>query len=470
MTRFPPICRIALLAPLVAVLCLSLAGIPMVDAAQVGEGEGHNQDIAPVPIAAVPEAVAAPETTATNIGPSEIVGKEVPDDKPMKPVIELRGRIQPEAALVSQSARDQAIIGTVPDAVGFRRARLGAQGDVGEQVHWVAEFDFAGGNIDFRDVFLAVDKLPWVGEVRVGNFWEPFSLEGLTSSNYFTLVERSQSVTIDPGRHWGVGMANYTENERATFQAGIFRSGSGSSGNDISNHNDMQYTARLTALPWVGGTAEDPYLLHIGAAFSQQFANNNTITYNQGPQSNLLPVTDNPGSPFQPAITLSASQQQLYNVQSALVLGPLSFQAEWELATIDQLKGGPVLFQGGYAFASFFLTGEHREYLPKDGFFGGTHVRSPFLCMKGGKLLASGTGAWELTARFSYMDYRSSNLSLTSTGLLQGDREADTTLGINWYLNDNTRIMFNYTHAVPVDPNFGPSFADAFFISFQIFW
>jgi len=32
------------------------------------------------------------------------------------------------------------------------------------------------------------------------------------------------------------------------------------------------------------------------------------------------------------------------------------------------------------------------------------------------------------------------------------------------------RIMFNYVHAVPVDPNFGPSFADAFFLRTAIFW
>jgi len=68
------------------------------------------------------------------------------------------------------------------------------------------------------------------------------------------------------------------------------------------------------------------------------------------------------------------------------------------------------------------------------------------------------------------MNYSSANLPLTSGGLRQGDRVADATFGVNWYLNDNTRFLFNYVHAVPVDPNFGPSFADAFFISCQIFW
>jgi phosphate-selective porin OprO/OprP len=54
--------------------------------------------------------------------------------------------------------------------------------------------------------------------------------------------------------------------------------------------------------------------------------------------------------------------------------------------------------------------------------------------------------------------------------LRAGDRLAEATFGVNWYLNDYTRILFNYTHAVPVDLNFGPSSADAFFIRTAVFW
>ena len=83
-----------------------------------------------------------------------------------------------------------------------------------------------------------------------------------------------------------------------------------------------------------------------------------------------------------------------------MVLGSLSFQAEWSTATnIDQIGGGPVFVHGMYAFASYFLTGEYRRYVLKDGVFGITRVRAPFLCLKD----CSRTGvsmapaAWELT-------------------------------------------------------------------------
>jgi phosphate-selective porin OprO/OprP len=431
------------------------------------EGQG-----ASLPTSANPPAT---QQTSANPLPAELPpittdpAKEEPT--PTKPVVELRGRIQAEAALVSQSNRDSTIIGPIEDAVGFRRARLGAQGYVGDQVRWVAEFDFAGGNIAFKDVYIAVTNLPIVREVRVGNFCEPFSLEGATSSNDITFVERSPSDVFDPAYHWGVCMFSYTDDERVTFQAGIFRSGSNNTGNDISDQRDMQYTARVTALPWYDSDTRDgPSLLHIGCAFSQQYANNNTIVYNQGPQSTLLqPSDDNAGSPFTPKITITASQQQLYNVQTALVLGSLTLQAEWNLAHIDQLQGGPVVFNGGYVQMSYFLTGDHREYLKKDGCFGPVRVRSPFWCMKGDHDLAKGPGAWEIAARFAYTNFVSPNLPL-SDGMQQGSRDAESTLGINWYLNDNTRFMFNWVHAVPVVPGAGPSFADAFFISSQIYW
>jgi phosphate-selective porin OprO and OprP len=79
-------------------------------------------------------------------------------------------------------------------------------------------------------------------------------------------------------------------------------------------------------------------------------------------------------------------------------------------------------------------------------------------------------GAWEFVLRFAYADFCSSNTPRQSNGLKVGDRESEFTVGLNWYLNDYARVMFNYVHAIPVDPNFGPSWADAFFLRTAIFW
>src|SRR5262249_27544030 len=148
------------------------------------------------------------------------------------------------------------------------------------------------------------------------------------------------------------------------------------------------------------------------------------VTYNQGPQSSLLQFSDNPASPFVPTITIPATQNQLYNVQWAVVWGPFSAQAEWDASYVEQIGGGPVFLHGSYVYGSWFLTGEHREYVRKDGKFGGPKVRSPFLCMSGPRTLCCGPGAWELAARFAYLNFASPNLPLVN-GLPQGNKLAD---------------------------------------------
>jgi phosphate-selective porin OprO/OprP len=382
----------------------------------------------------------------------------------------LRGRLEADAINMSQTPRNKAIYGDYENVVGFRRARLGAEGTVGDQARYVAEFDFAGGNLKFRDVYGAVDNLPWVREVRVGHFRVPFGLEGQTSSNYFTFNERSPADTFDPRRKWGVGFYTYSDSERATLSGGVFHSGTNSVGNDEGDGNDFLYAARLTTLPWHAASDDHYRALHFGGSFVQSFARNDLVVFNQGPNNTLLQTSDQPTIPFVPTLQIAASQHQAYNAQAALVLGSLSFQAEWNGVVVEQLTGGPVFLHGSYLFASWYLTGEHRDYLPKTGTFGMTRVKSPFVTVGGHSAKVVGPGAWELTARLAYLDFRSANLPLGSNGLLQGVRETTLTLGVNWHLADQFRVMFNYVRAVPVDPNFGPSGADGFFLRTAVFW
>ena len=54
-------------------------------------------------------------------------------------------------------------------------------------------------------------------------------------------------------------------------------------------------------------------------------------------------------------------------------------------------------------------------------------------------------GAWEVAARYSYLD-----LNDGSHGL-KGGRQQDITLGINWHLYSNVKLMTNYVHAIVMD-------------------
>jgi phosphate-selective porin OprO and OprP len=416
-------------------------------------------------------AVGAPAAGPTSEPPTVGLTNATETTKSTDPTFKLRGRIEADSVTVSQSPKDKALFGDFQDAVGFRRLRLGSEGTAGEQTRWVAEVDFAGGNVAIKDAFLAVNHLPYLREVRVGHIAEPFSLEGQIRSVWFPFTERSPAFTFDPTRNWGVGVFSFTEDRRLFIQAGVFKSGTDGTGTDVGDGNDLAYTARVVGLPWYEETNDSLHLLHVGGAASQRYAKDNTVSFNQGPQSSLLQSgSDNPRTPFVPSVSIPANQYQLYNLQSALVLGPLSFQAEWDGTRVEQIGGGPVVLSGWYVQASYFLTGEHRNYNRDVGTFWEPTVRRPFACTDGPAAVAQGPGAWELSARLAYLDFDSPNLPRGPNGLPVGTRTTTITLGLNWYLNDNARIMVDWVHAIPDFPPFGSSAADLVTVRTAVFW
>ena len=133
---------------------------------------------------------------------------------------------------------------------------------------------------------------------------------------------------------------------------------------------------------------------------------------------------------------INAESANLFNPELAIVYGPFSFQAEYTYADIDLKRSADndPRFTGFYAYGSYYLTGENRNYRRKEGVFDRTEPNKNFHWGSG-----EGKGAVELAARYSELD-------LSDEGI-EGGRLQDITAGINWYLNPNTRVTLNYVHA-----------------------
>ena len=75
-----------------------------------------------------------------------------------------------------------------------------------------------------------------------------------------------------------------------------------------------------------------------------------------------------------------------------------------------------------------------------------------------------GWGALEVALRFSYIDLNG--------GSIGGGQEHDLTAGMNWYLNKNARLMFNYIRAKvksrETPPPIEDGIADILQVRFQI--
>jgi phosphate-selective porin OprO/OprP len=98
-------------------------------------------------------------------------------------------------------------------------------------------------------------------------------------------------------------------------------------------------------------------------------------------------------------------------------------------------------FDGFYAYATFFLTGETRPF--KNGNF--DRVK-PFT-----NFGQDGLGAIELALRYDRLD-----LSNTPVLARAGNEAQSWTLGLNWYLNPYAKLLFNWVRFsgdnTPLDP------------------
>jgi phosphate-selective porin OprO/OprP len=342
-----------------------------------------------------------------------------------------------------------------------RRARLEVDGTLYNYFDYMLEYDFAASKV--TDAWITYKGIPCLGNLRVGHQKEPFSLEELTSDNWFDFTERSTSngfVTAGNNDDYNTGamLFNQEFGKRMTYAVGGFIQQSNPSGTSFQKFNNFNLTARVTGLPWYEN--EGCQLVHVGFGYRHLFRTNGESDYaaeenNSGAEELLFknkPSWHLPGTNTVNTGFLAAEGVDEINPELAFVYGPFSMQGEYFHAWVNDATNtgtyqetlvpatipvgssiGNAEFSGYYAFASYFLTGEHRNYNTNSGIFERIIPNNNFnmhsLC----------GGAWEIAARYSNIDL--------NDNLVTGGEESDWTGSLIWWLNPNMRIMFDYVHA-----------------------
>ena len=122
-------------------------------------------------------------------------------------------------------------------------------------------------------------------------------------------------------------------------------------------------------------------------------------------------------------------------LESVINIGALQLVGEYQSVWVDRdLGNADTNFNGGYFYASYFLTGEHMVWSRKSGTLGRMTPDENFFLASDGE--AGGWGAWQVVLRWSYADF-------SDQDVLGGVGEA-LTVGFNWYWNSNARMQFNY--------------------------
>lgn len=293
----------------------------------------------------------------------------------------------------------------------FRRARL-TLGGKAFGWEYKMEQDFgAGTNLDgLRDLYIAKSALG--GKFTIGHFKPYRSMEELTSSNEILMMERpfSSATGLFGGRQFqqGVGYLRAGDNYTAGFTAFNMRSAA------TSRTEGVGASGRVTFAP----INNDSNTLHFGGWASVEDLNKGSanasasVSYagRRGPSQSIATVTGASGD----SITA-------YGLEAAGSFGPLFFQGEYANATFEQPLSGDQDVQSWYLQGSWLLNGGHKAYKSATGVFASPKVTDK--------------GLWELTARYDYIENKD---------IL--DREVSSwILGMNYYVNPNLRVMFNYT-------------------------
>lgn len=305
---------------------------------------------------------------------------------------------------------DEDVVSTT-DTTEFRRARLTLGGKAYGWEYKVEQDFGAGTNLDgLRDLYIAKNMLG--GKVTIGHFKPYRSMEELTSSNEILMMERpfSSATGLYNGRQFqqGIGYLRAGDNYTLAFTGFNLRGAASPRGEGLGA------SGRFTFAP-----INNEDTLHFGVSMSTENANAGS--------ANLVASANYAGrrGPAQTiATTLGGATGEsvtTFGFEAAGSFGPLFFQSEYVNASFEQAGASDQDVTTWYVQGSWMLNGGHKAYKSATGVFGGPKVGEK--------------GLWELTARYDTIENKDiANREVTSW-----------IFGVNYYVNPNLRVMFNYT-------------------------
>jgi phosphate-selective porin OprO/OprP len=378
------------------------------------------------------------------------------------------------------------------DGINARRARIGVVGKFLGDWNYALIYDFGGSSDGFASAgstgaaagvggasvgFLPGGGVsgietaslsytgfkPFGGKLAIeGGYMDTlYTLDEATSSNDILFMERASAGVIAQNIAAGdfrsaVGARWYTDR----LWIGAYETGPASGAiHSASSLNPNGASEQAGTFARVAGQliSGNDYSLHLGA--DAEFLTN--APRNQVTGAQTLTLSDRPELRLDPTTLISTgalagvSGAQVYSGEAAGTYGPLFFQGEyfWYNVDRDALPGlSSVKFDGGYAQASYVLTGETHTYNAGNAAYNGIAPANPF------SLEAGGWGAWEIAGRISTVNL---NDQLATANGVAGGRQTVYTAGLNWYVNRNIRFMFNYLHGDIAKQVSATNFGDA---------
>jgi phosphate-selective porin OprO/OprP len=375
----------------------------------------------------------------------------------------------------------------------LRRARIGFSGDYNKQIQFEGVANAVGSTTNIIDTAFINYGYNSAANIRVGRFKQPFSLEENTSSNNIDFMERSYVNQITPGKKLGA-MVHGANDLGFTYAASIYQNDF----NELSNSDGASTMGAFritTDLAKLGKIGDGKYVAHLGYGLDRgtyevtaASSGNTAKTAESTTRATILSFRDeNRGlnNVYRLQKVGIAATTAGYGVAStdvvdvtkatdafeaALAYGPFKFQTEYADSkfSASTVRSGDVALNASvktnYVAFVYNITGEDFAKSYSKGAFGGIKPTSEFMKDYGG-VVGNGTGAWQVGYRYSTYEVSLNEAVAVSSGttsyLVTGDtvsryqnspKATTQTFSLNWILNSNARVMFNYSTT-----NFGSS-------------
>jgi len=306
--------------------------------------------------------------------------------------------------------------------------------------YWAFEWD-----IDVAEGELVEVKDMWVSfsgfnnaQLKFGNFKQPFGLEEITSSRLLTFPERAMvMLAFETDRQFGLEYSKWGSLGKIPFnlRSSVYtQTLSNEAKSDFEKEVDetgIGAAARFVVAPQI----TDDLLFHggLGFVYNTPYDDSEIMEFKSEAE------TKNGDLEWIDTDKIKEVDYGLrYGLEGILQYKNFHLQGEYVMANVIRLEdstAGDATFDGGYASLSWLITGEKRPWSENDGEFGQVMPKNKKI------------GAWELAARYSYLNLTDEDAELSSGSdrPILGGGAIITTLGLNWYANPNVKFQLAYS-------------------------
>lgn len=301
----------------------------------------------------------------------------------------------------------------------LRQARLGALGTMGP-LGYKIDAELSNNTVSLSDAYLrwntTLGGIPT--EFYVGNKLKDRAIDSSTTLTRTPFMERNAvaSTGMPASGYFGLGvqMKMIGQNWHTTF---------GVTGDDVGNTGTETDSLTYAFRGHVNPIKRPAGFLHLGGWYVHE---------DYGVDTNRINRTPRVASRFNDNVRVSASAindvtgERVWGAELGGTWRNFWAFAETSETTLRSTSVGEVDQKAHSAYAGWLITGEKPGFSARSGVWGTTRVARP--------VTEGGIGAWELATRYDKYDF---------TDAARGGEGDSWTLGLNWYLNNWSRVMFN---------------------------